>query len=647
MRRILLICDLLFVICHLSAQTLNVQVGQVTYLFPATRTGVMSYADGNSLTIMGKVFTLSEISEMWVDDTAVTDNLVNVSYNGETAKVTVAGNVAQYVDPTIDGAHVSIAQSNTEAVNNDEITYQLNGTTTNGSLTLGGSYKCTVALNGVTLTNPNGAAINITNSKRIQISAKKGTESTLTDGASGAQKACLYSKGQLQLQGNGTLNVIGKTKHAIKSASYISIKNLTLNITSAVSDGISCEEYMEIKSGTVKISGVGDDGIQCDLGGTTSTGEIADHEDEDSGNIYITGGNVTIAVTAAATKGIKADGDIRISDGTFNITTSGGGAWDSTDKKVKSCAGLSADGNIAISGGALTFKSTGAGGKGISGDGTFVVSDSAHITIATSGQAVVASSSGTLSTVSNSQSLDRYTTNYKASPKGIKIDGAITINGGVISITTSGAGGEGMESKTTVTVNGGEICVNAYDDGINSSGDMTINGGLIFSKASNNDGLDANGNLYIKGGLVYAIGATNPEVALDANTEGGKKLYIQGGTIIAVGNLESGASITNSSNCKQTTSWTGNAWYALYSGGTLVTAFKTPAKASSGGWGGNSSQKLVVYSSSATPTLMSGVTASGTAVFGGMAYYPAEVNGGSSVTLSNYSSSGGGGPGGW
>ena len=625
------LCTLYFVTLSF-AQTLNVQVGNVTYQFPASQAGEMPFSDGTTLTVMNKAFTLSEVSNMYVDETAVTDNLVSIVYSSSSASVTVAGNVAQYVTPTISGAHVTIAQSNTDAVNNDEITYQLSGTSSNGSLSLSGSYKCTVSLAGVTLTNPSGAAINITNSKRIQLSAKNGTTNTLTDCASGSQKACVYSKGQLQIQGNGTLNVIGKTKHGIKSASYISIKNLTLNITSTVGDGINCEEYMEIKSGTVTLSGIGDDGIQCDLGGTTSTGIKTDHEDEDTGNIYISGGTVKVVVTAAAAKGIKADGDMYITDGVVTATTSGGGAWDSDELKTKACAGLSADGNIAISGGTLTMTSTGAGGKGISGDGTFVVSDSAVITVKTSGQAVVASSTGTISTVSNSSTLDRYSTNYKSSPKGIKIDGAITISGGKISITTSGAGGEGMESKSTLNITGGEVAINAYDDAINSASTLTVSGGLVYARATNNDGIDANGNCYIKGGLVFAVSASSPEVAIDANTEGGYKLYVQGGTIVAIGGLESGASLTQS--CYKASSWSKNTWYAL-TVGSNVFAFKTP---SSGG-------STMVVSGASTPTLKSGVTASGTSIFDGVGYYPATVSGGSSVSLSSYSG-GGGGPGG-
>ena len=200
-----------------SGQTLNVKVGNVTYQFPASETGDMTYNDGTTLTIMGKTFTLADIDAMTVDNAEVKANQVAVSYDGTSATVTVAGNVAQYVAPTINGAHVTIAQSNTAAVDDDEITYTLSGSTADGEFALSGSYKCTVSLAGLSLTNPSGAAINITNGKRIQISAKKNTENTLTDGANGSQKACLYSKGQIQLQGNGTLNVVGNTKHAIKS----------------------------------------------------------------------------------------------------------------------------------------------------------------------------------------------------------------------------------------------------------------------------------------------------------------------------------------------------------------------------------------------------------------------------------------------
>ena len=656
MKKVCLIITALLLTIVAGAQTLNIQVGDVTYQFPAAQTGDMTYANGSTLTIMGKEFTISDITSMVVDKSEVVDNQVTVAYNGTSAKVIVAGNVAQYLTPVVSGAHVSIAQSDDLA---EEVTYTLSGESTDGEFYMSGSYKATVELNGLTLTNTtpvkSGAAVHIQNGKRIKVKVCNGTVNTLTDAASGSQKGCLYIKGHAEFAQKGTLNIIGNVKHGIKTGEYFTLKNSTINITKAVGDGINCAQYFQMTSGTITISGIGDDGIQCDIDNTTtgSTGETTDHEDEDSGNVYLEGGDITINVTADAAKAINAEGDIRATGANITATTSGGGVWDTDDKKTKSSSCLSADENMIISGGTLVLTSTGAGGKGINVDGNFTATGGS-VTINTSGNAVVASSTGTLSVVTSSQQLDRYDSDYKSSPKGIKVDGAIVISdNAVINVTTTGAGGEGIESKSSIDITGGQTTIYATDDGINASkntstggsGDLTINGGYVFSKSSGNDGIDSNGNCYIKGGLVYAIGTTSPEKSIDANTEEGKKLYITGGTIIAVGDLESGASIS-SGTCKSASSWTANAWHALYNGGTLVAAFKTPASSSSSGGGrpgpGGGSQKLIVYTSS-TPTVKSGVTVTdGTNYFGGMANIAGTVSGGTNVTLSNYSSSSGG-----
>ena len=628
-------------------QTLNIKVGSVTYQFPASQTGEMTYTNGETVTIMGKTFTLTDISSMMVDETSVTDGTIGVSYDGSTASVTVAGNVAQYVTPTVSGAHVSIAQSDDLA---EEITYTLSGTSTDGEFYMSGSYKATIELNGLTLTNAtpvySGAAVHIQNGKRIKVKPITGTTSTLVDAASGSQKGCLYIKGHAEFAQKGTLNVVGNVKHGIKTGEYFTIKNATINVTSSAGDGINCAQYFLMESGTINISGTQDDGIQCDIEGDASTGELTDHEDEDSGNVYIEGGTINITVTADAAKGIKSEGDMRISSGDITVTTAGGGVWDSDKVKTKASACLGADGNTVISGGTLNLTSTGAGGKGINGDGTFTASGGTII-IKTSGNAVVASSNGTLSTVSNSSQLDHYDSDYKSSPKGIKIDGAIVISDqAVISVTTTGAGGEGIESKTTIDITGGQVTINASDDAINASynddtkslsnaGNLTISGGYVYARSTGNDGIDANGNVYIKGGVVYAIGASGAEVAIDANSEEQKKLYVQGGTLVAIGGLESGASLTQS--CYSTNSWNKNTWYAL-TVGSDVFAFKTP---SSGG-------STMVVSGASQPSLKSGVTvSSGTNIFDGVGYTDVTFTGGSNVTLSSYTGGGGGGfPGG-
>ena len=248
---------------------------------------------------------------------AVDDNTVEVAYNGTTATVTVADNIASYITVSSDNSsHVII----TSTIDGEEITYNLSGTSDNGSFCQNGSYKCEIALNGLTLTNPSGPALNIQNGKRIAISAKKGTTNTLTDGDAHDYNGCIYCKGHLEFKGKGVLNVEGKAKHAISSGEYVGIKNLTLNITGAKKDGIHCKEYFLMESGTVTISNTGDDGIQCELDGDTSTGELADHEDEDTGNVYQLDGTLTIKDYSG--KAIKADGTIFYRGGTQDFDTS-------------------------------------------------------------------------------------------------------------------------------------------------------------------------------------------------------------------------------------------------------------------------------------------------------------------------------------
>lgn len=560
---------------------------------------------------------------------------VTVVYNGDTATVSVPDSLNQYLTVTQQGAHVSIAQSSNLA---SEITYNLSGSSSDGGFYMSGSYKATVELNGLTLANTSavysGAAVHIQNGKRINVKVVTGTTNTLVDAATGSQKGCLYVKGHAEFKQQGTLNVVGNVKHAIKAGEYISIKNATLNITSAVGDGISCNQYFLMQSGTVNISGTGDDGIQCDLDGDASTGETEDHEDEDSGNIYISGGNITVNCAAIAAKGIKSAGDIFISGNpVIDITTTGKGEWDEEDLETNAACGISADGDIDISGGTLTLTSTGSGGKGMKCDSVLTISGG-DITVTTTGALYY--NNGTTENTNYTGNTDNVSSDYYSSPKGIKAGvktqvgnsytygGGMVVSGGKVKVTTSGRNAEGIESKNYLNVTGGEIYINAYDDGINSAQDMTITDGYIYSHSNNNDGIDANGNIYLNGGLVYAIGSRSPELGIDANSEEGKKVYVNGGIVIAVGGVENGASY-NQPKIQQS-SVSSNTWYTVTYGDDAV-AFKTPTISTGGGHGGpGGNSSGLVISAPSTPSLATGNNVTdGTSHFEGNCY----VGGGS------------------
>lgn len=256
---------------------------------------------------------------------AIDNNTVNIIYNGTRATVTIAANINQYITVSSGtSSHVVIVQDpafagiNADEDNPDgEIIYNLSGTSSDGEFHLTGTYKCMIELNGLTLTNPDGPALNIQNGKRIEMSAQKGTTNTLTDGANEQYNGCIHCKGHLKLKGKGTLNITGNSKHAIYSKEYLKVKNLTLNVNSAVKDGLHCKEFFLMESGTITINNTQEDGIQVELSGLTPTGITTDHEDEDTGNFYMEAGTLTISNCSG--NNIKADGIITYTGGTQNF----------------------------------------------------------------------------------------------------------------------------------------------------------------------------------------------------------------------------------------------------------------------------------------------------------------------------------------
>lgn len=258
---------------------------------------------------------------------AVNNNTVEIIFNGTTATVNIASNISSYVTlQSGTSSHVKLIQdaafAGVDANSNNtdgEIIYVLSGSTTDGSFYMEGSYKATVNLNGVTITNPNGPAIMVMDGKRVEVSVKSATTNTLTDGENEEYNGCFHCKGHTKFKGKGTLNVKGNSRHGIYSKEYIEIKNCTINVTGAKKDGIHCKEYFMMESGTVSISATGDDGIQVEQSSDAVTNETVDHEDENTGNFYLDGGSLTIQNVTG--KAIKADGNIIYNGGSKNFDT--------------------------------------------------------------------------------------------------------------------------------------------------------------------------------------------------------------------------------------------------------------------------------------------------------------------------------------
>lgn len=526
--------------------------------------------------------------------TAVTtdfDRTVTIVFS-TSGSATVTGSEGMVI-ATVSGNDVTISNAGDE-----KVLYVLSGTTTDGFLKIYSGRKQGIQLNSVSITNTRGAAINVqgledTPAKGKRVDLFLSGSSTLADGATYSltpstedEKAALFSEGQIVVSGSGSLTVNATGKAGITSDDWVQFMNgITVNITTSAGHGVRGKDY-----------------------------------------ILVSGGTIDVAVSAAGKKGFSSDSLVRFDGGATTIKVTGSTVVTTTDgvRDTSGTAGIKADQLFEMNAGSLTITNSGTGGKGISGDGNgYFRGGTVSVTVTGNNFGSSSGGGGGHGPWGGGSNSDN-----SVGAKGIKFDGNIVVSGGVITVTASKH--EGIETKGTLTVTGGEVYSQSSDDAINSASDMTISGGYVCAYSTGNDGLDANGNLYLQGGVVYAIGSSSPEMAIDANTEGGKKLYVQGGTIIAIGGLENGSQLTQS--CYRSSSWTRNAWYSI-TVGDVTYAFKTP---SSGGSG-------LIVSGAEQPTVKSGVsTEGGTSRLNGMLLEGATVSGGSNVSLSSYSGGGGG-----
>ena len=635
-----------------SAQTLNVQVGEVVYQVPAAQLvddyKDMVYVDGSQVTIYGKTFTIADIDRIYINGDAVTDNTVTVAYDGDAATVKVAGNAMRFLDVTADGADVAISQHDDLA---EELSYVLSGESDNGSFYMDGSYKASVVLNGITLTSTTGAAVTIKNGKRISIELTEGTVNTFVDSEGGDQKACIHVKGHTELKGGGTLNITGRSAHAFWGKEYVEVKKTagTINILGAVGDGFNVNQYFQMNGGTVNISGVGDDGIQVSY--KTDDDDNIEVDDENTGEAIIKGGTLTISAGGTDAKGIKSEGELTILGGTVSVANSGAMS-----------KGLKSETTVAISGGSVTLKPTGSmqivdgdasycvGVKAtdfVMNDGTLDITASGNCTRGISADDKLTTNGGTITINSSASGQIISNTNY--SPKGMKGEN-IALNAGTITINTTGTGckailaGSGEKSGNTIRNvtgsytqgtsdgNGPTLTISTTGGALNASsgGGMRPGGGGSTSSSSGAaKGIKAWPIVYIYGGTTEITTTGNKAEGLESKTavyiEGGKhymkcyddcinsagNIYFNGGITVAYSNgndaIDSNAgrtgaitigngvafAYTSKGGAEEGFDCDNNSYIQITGTGIGISAGGSQGGGGGGGWGGGSSSSTI------------------------------------------------------
>ena len=280
-----------------------------------------------------------------------------------------------------------ITISNNNLTINQEGTYTITGSSTDGSITIN-TTNVTLVLDNLDLTSKDSAPIIC--SKNSEVTIEVLNTNTLSDttsnndenGNTDAENAVIKGKdgSNITIKGNGALNINANGKNGIKvngESSSLTIKELELNITSLVNDAINVEGTLNVLSGNLTID-AGDDALHSDntldigdennsptiiinscnegIEGATvniNSGDITINATDDCINaansnltnynfeININGGNI-IAYTSEG-DGFDSNGNLNINNGTISVWTA-----NRADNEP-----LDADGSININGGTI------------------------------------------------------------------------------------------------------------------------------------------------------------------------------------------------------------------------------------------------------------------------------------------------------
>ena len=392
MKRLYILMLLNCFIGAVLAQTLELKRGAITTLYDVQQMGEVVVADGTEqITIAGATYNISDIEQLVVTDRMINPLTVDVNFTDTEATLTMSGDLAPYLDIQLNGANVSITA---DAALQQEVVYNLTGTSSAGSFTMEGDFKSRIVLNNLSLTSTtlNMPAINILNGKRIDIEING--QNSFADVAGGSHKGAFFVNGHAEITGDGTLQIKGNSKHAYVSDEYTQIKpefTGSIDVVGAVNDAFHIDQYLLMQGGKLTMKNVGGDGIDVSL--------TNDAADEWNGQVFIEGGIIELDVVADDTKGIKCDADMTISGGTIKGTVSGNGTkglsigndlfinqttgttlidllvtgttYAPGMPEESKCRGIKGKGDFTFDGGKILISATGVKSKAISIDGNY------------------------------------------------------------------------------------------------------------------------------------------------------------------------------------------------------------------------------------------------------------------------------------
>ena len=382
-------------------------------------------------------------------------------------------------------------------------------------------------MKGLTLTNTADAPIYIQKASKAFVVAKNGTTNTFTDASSRAKTysytndageaktdttgACIYSKDDLTIKGEGTLIVKANYNNGIHTSNDLKVKNGLITVN-AKNNGLKGKGSVEISGGTINITTTEGDGIKSD---TEDATDLASGK----GSIEITGGTITVTsafdgITAAnavvvangesekpTIKIITGGGHSCLSDPTTASSSTGrggfggggfpGGMGGSSCSTTESMKGIKGDSSIAISGGVIDINSR---DDGLHSGGTITLSGGT-MTIATDDDGVHAEKALYVKDNANVSVTIAY--------EGMESPD-MNFEGGITSVITTDDGWNAAGGTSTTTGgNTGRGGPGGFGGG-GSTGNLKVSGGYhyVYVGTGDTDGIDSNGGISITDGVI-------------------------------------------------------------------------------------------------------------------------------------------------
>jgi hypothetical protein len=299
-------------------------------------------------------------------DPEFTERYLETTYDDSTA-----------VHVTLDGSNIQVTGEGATASNGvltitAEGTYVVTGNLTDGQIVVAAADtdKVQIVLNGATINCADHASIYVKSANKVFVTLNKDTVNTLTDSGAYVQTdddtvdGVIFSKADLTLNGEGTLNITTAYNHGIVSKDDLVITGGTYNISSA-NDAINGKNSVKIKDGAITINSSAGKGI---------TSKNAD--DTTKGYVYICGGTITIKKSTEGIEGtaIVVEGgtiDLTASDDGFNGASASAAETDTGGKGGGAAMENDANVYVSISGGTIHVN---AAGDGLDSNGSLYIS---------------------------------------------------------------------------------------------------------------------------------------------------------------------------------------------------------------------------------------------------------------------------------